>query len=389
MLEQSKSQNDFITEIYSTVLDSGQWEDVLNHIAWLAGAKAANVCLVDYLAEELNSQFMCAECRRFYPVYINTPHMQAELKAVARLPQTQTTTEFYHTRQFIKASNRVFHEDPIDLTESEQWLDEQWGVRHRYLRRLNLQPSYLDIHTLFFDDLQEKDCESGLRKVAPIAAHLAKAVEISRPFLLLQSRFKATVEVLDRFHLGVFILSSDGCVVQHNRAADRILDLADCISVDPQGRLRSEATSNKASLQTVIDNTLNAQTNGSLRHSTEFALDRRSRATPYLLEITPLNEPTVVGPLTGLMVLVIDPDDRKIVRTEGMQQLFGLSKAETNVCQLLVEGYSTEEIAQTRNVSPLTIKNQVKSLLAKTDSRNRSELIRKALSINLPVDDIT
>ena len=70
-----------------------------------------------------------------------------------------------------------------------------------------------------------------------------------------------------------------------------------------------------------------------------------------------------------------------------MKQIFGLSRAEDNVCQLLVEGYTTEEIAEVRSVSPITVKNQVKAVLAKTNNRSRSALIRQALSINLPVDE--
>ena len=60
---------------------------------------------------------------------------------------------------------------------------------------------------------------------------------------------------------------------------------------------------------------------------------------------------------------------------------------DSNVCQLLVEGYTTEEIAEVRSVSPITVKNQVKAVLAKTNNRSRSALIRQALSINLPVDE--
>ena len=90
MQEITKSVNDFITDIYGTVVDATRWQEVLDRTARIAGAKAANICLVDHVAEELNSQFMCAETDRFYPVYMGSPHMESELKAVARLPMVQT-----------------------------------------------------------------------------------------------------------------------------------------------------------------------------------------------------------------------------------------------------------------------------------------------------------
>lgn len=386
MQDISRTVNDFITDIYGTIVDATQWQGVLDRTASIAGAKAANICLVDHVAEELNSQFMCSETERFYPVYMGSPHMESELKAVTRLPQVQTSPGFHKTSDYVKKANSIFHNEPIDLTESEAWLYKEWSVASRYICRLNIQPSYLDMHTLMFEDRSADKCKAGIEKINVLTLHLAKAVELSRPFLLLKSRFQATLDVLDRFHLGVFIVSSGGSVAMKNSAADRVLDSADAISLSANGQLKSVSTSSSVKLERVIKNALAEQSDGVFNHSTELVIPRRSSSTSYLVEITPLYEPTVVGPLAGLMLIVIDPDYRKIVSTQGMKQMFGLSKAEDSVCRLLVEGYTTEEIAETRNVSPVTVKNQVKAVLSKTKNRSRSELIRQALSINLPVD---
>ena len=386
MQNTTKPVNEFITDIYGTIVDADQWQEVLDHTARIAGAKAANICLVDHVAEELNSQFMCKETERFYPVYMGSPHMESELKAVARLPRVQTSPGFHKTTDYIDKANAIYHDEPIDLTESEAWLYSEWSVASRYLCRLNIQPSYLDMHTLLFDEKSDDKCKAGVQKIDVLTPHLAKAVELSRPFLLLKSRFQATLDVLDRFHLSVFIVSSGGSVAMKNSAADRVLDSADAISMSANGLLQSVSADGSVTLDKVIKNALDQQPDGLISHSTELVIPRRSRATSYLVEITPLYEPTVVGPLGGLMLIVIDPDHRKIVSTQGMKQIFSLSKAEDSVCQLLVEGYTTEEIAEIRNVSPITVKNQVKAVLSKTKNRSRSELIRQALSINLPVD---
>jgi hypothetical protein len=76
---------------------------------------------------------MCTETDRFYPIYTQSPHMETELKAVSRLPQIQTTTDFYETGDFVNRANEVFVEDPIDLSESEDWLHNEWNVRNRYI----------------------------------------------------------------------------------------------------------------------------------------------------------------------------------------------------------------------------------------------------------------
>ncbi|MBX2879444.1 MAG: LuxR C-terminal-related transcriptional regulator [Granulosicoccus sp.] len=386
MVALTKSLNELITTIYGTVVDTDQWPDVLSRTAWLAGAESTTVCLVDYVAEELNSQFMCPLTEKMYPHYIQSPHMEVEIKALGRLPQVQTSSGFTSTSEFVQNANAQFPDDPIDITAAEQWLESEWGIGERYLCRLNIQPSFMDLHTLLFRADTKNDVREGLQKTELLTPHFAKAVEISRPFLLLKARFQATLEVLDRFHLGVFIITPSGKVALRNTAANRILEQKDAVSVGSSGKLNSDKNSHPEGLDKLIDETLANQSKGVIRHSTEVLLQRRSGNAPYLVEISPLAEPTVIGPHSGLMVIMIDPEHKKIVRTNGMSQMFGLSNAEDAVCGLLIEGYSTSEIAEARNVSPVTVKNQVQSLLAKTGNRNRSDLIRQALSINLPID---
>ncbi|MBX2882673.1 MAG: helix-turn-helix transcriptional regulator [Granulosicoccus sp.] len=386
MVTLTRSLNEFITTIYGSVVDTDQWPDVLDRTAWLAGAKATTICLVDYVAEELNSQFMCPLTEKMYPHYTQSPHMDVEIKALGRLPQVQTRTGFTSTTEFVHNANAQFPDDPIDIAGAEQWLETEWGIGERYLCRLNIQPSFMDLHTLLFPADTKSDTREGIEKAELLIPHFAKAVEISRPFLLLKARFQATLEVLDRFHLAVFILTPSGKVALRNTAATRILEQSDAVTVGANGKLKSEVNSHTESLDKMIDEILLNLSEGHIRHSTELVLQRRSGNNPYLVEISPLAEPTVIGPHSGLMVIMIDPDHKKIVSTSGMSQMFGLSNAEDAVCGLLVEGYSTNEIAEVRNVSPITVKNQVKSLLAKTGNRSRSDLIRQALSINLPVD---
>ncbi len=56
------------------------------------------------------------------------------------------------------------------------------------------------------------------------------------------------------------------------------------------------------------------------------------------------------------------------------------------VCRLLVEGCETQTIADMRNVTAETVRTQVKSILAKTRTSKRSDVVRLALTVNLQVD---
>jgi pimeloyl-ACP methyl ester carboxylesterase/DNA-binding CsgD family transcriptional regulator len=54
---------------------------------------------------------------------------------------------------------------------------------------------------------------------------------------------------------------------------------------------------------------------------------------------------------------------------------FGLSKSEIDICELLVEGQSIAQIAQTRQSALETVRTQMKKILQKTDSSGQVELV--------------
>lgn len=64
-----------------------------------------------------------------------------------------------------------------------------------------------------------------------------------------------------------------------------------------------------------------------------------------------------------------------------LSSAFGLSKAEVEVVRLLVECCSLKEIAETRGRSIETVRGQLKTILAKTETRTQVELVRLAMSM--------
>lgn len=121
---------------------------------------------------------------------------------------------------------------------------------------------------------------------------------------------------------------------------------------------------------------------------TLLTTQRRSAKDALLLNVAPLmaSRSGVEDGLRGTMVIAIDPENRSVISTAGMEKLYGLTGAEMRVCRLLVEGCETQTIADMRNVTAETVRTQVKSILAKTRTSKRSDVVRLALTVNLPVD---
>jgi len=60
---------------------------------------------------------------------------------------------------------------------------------------------------------------------------------------------------------------------------------------------------------------------------------------------------------------------------------FDLSSAETDVVKLIVEGASVQDVANTRGSSVATVRSQIKSIYAKTETKNQSEFLRMTLGL--------
>lgn len=60
-----------------------------------------------------------------------------------------------------------------------------------------------------------------------------------------------------------------------------------------------------------------------------------------------------------------------------MRRLFGLTRAEQELANGLLEGLSLEDIATRRAVRIGTLKVQLRTLLAKTGARRQSDLLRR------------
>jgi pimeloyl-ACP methyl ester carboxylesterase/DNA-binding CsgD family transcriptional regulator len=69
--------------------------------------------------------------------------------------------------------------------------------------------------------------------------------------------------------------------------------------------------------------------------------------------------------------------------TPLFSQAFGLTEAETDVVRLIVEGASVEDVADLRGSTVTTVRSQIKSIYAKTGTRNQSEFMRMAIGLTM------
>jgi DNA-binding NarL/FixJ family response regulator len=86
------------------------------------------------------------------------------------------------------------------------------------------------------------------------------------------------------------------------------------------------------------------------------------------------------------MLIVIDPDSGIHPSAEGLRSFGVLSEAELQVCELLVRGFTTKDVAERRGSSLETIRAQVKAASAKLACRSRLDMLRLALATAPPLE---
>ena len=365
-----------ISRIYDLVLNPGDWRDVLSEVAQAVGAKHSNLILSDFSQPEVSIQgatYSDAVKNKFRDNF-----------AVYETPMVETLIK-YPVFKFGSDDDLCNFGVHYSKLQTVEFLKNDLGTFRRTAARLNDNGVWFDALTFHYANGRGLMTKAEEQVAQIFLPHFAKVVELTRPFQILKARFQRVLAALDRFHVGVLLLNEIGLVVIKNAEAERILDEEDGLIIDTRGGLRAGSEADQSALAAAIKSAASTAKAEGLDSGKLLTARPRNSSEALLLTVSPLTE-TEEHDLQGAMVTVIDPHNRSVISTGGMEALFGLTTAEADVCRLMVNGHPTQDIADIRNVSNETIRSQVKSVLTKTNSSKRGDVIRLAVAVNLPVD---
>jgi DNA-binding CsgD family transcriptional regulator len=368
--------------LYATTFGSEDWGRVLDAIADLVGGNGGLLFVHDEGPAEL--QISAASSH-----YL-TSDVELYLEAHAR------DDELRWVRALDEAAPRTLMTD-VDIWPDRRRYDAMPSVH--FLRELDLyhrvavrpcgHGGWKDALAVLFSARRGGIRPAESRRLALLVPHLARAIEAQRPFQLLLRRFGAVLAALDRLGLGVLIVREDGDVVVANREAERILDANDGLRLSARARLEATDGETDARLRSALQRADRAARLEEAERITTLELPRRAGGEPYLADVAPLRDHggEIGAGFSGVLVVVVDPEHREMVSIEGLARSYGLSPTETLVCRMIAQGMTLREIAETRGVSFDTVKTQSRAIYAKTGTRNRRELVRRATSILPPLLD--
>jgi DNA-binding CsgD family transcriptional regulator len=103
---------------------------------------------------------------------------------------------------------------------------------------------------------------------------------------------------------------------------------------------------------------------------------RRGSRSPVVLRILSI-PPAARSPFLGARALLTlsEVQARKVLNVDLLKRVFGLTAAETRLAAIVGQGLSLEVASETLGVSRDTVRNQLKSIFAKTSTHRQSELV--------------
>jgi len=377
----SREDLQYVAQIYDAVLDGSKWRGALDGLAARTGAKGAALVINDWQHHVVNIEDVSTVYPRdsMMKTY-REEYATAEVEAYRKLleyPAQHWVTDY-------EAFGR-----PPERISTTHWMHREFGTYYRAAARLNADRAWYDAVSVHFAAGRGHMTEEERRIGQVYLPHFAKAIELMRPIQILRARFRAVFAALDRFHIGVILVADTGEAVLWNEEIDRIVQLADGFTIGRDRKPLVRGHTKQRQLHRALDAAIATSNARGDTAATVLPLPRPSGGDPYIAEVCPLRaEESELDPgFRGALMFLVDPEHRVVVSVKGMEAVYRLTPAEADILQLLVDGFSTADIAACRNRSRETVRTHIKSLFSKANVSTRPQLIRRALSLNLPIDD--
>jgi len=236
----------------------------------------------------------------------------------------------------------------------------------------------LSVQLAAFRSIRGSPCDAAqIDFLGRAAHHLHRAVETMARLGAVTDPGRASMEVMERLEMGVFLFDLAGRAV-HVNAAGRALAQGDGLRLR-RGQLVATDARENAELQRAVR--LAGSTGGGCGGDAGalVRVSRPSGAEAYELTVAPLGrgrEPMLASPRRPVAVVFVrDPAEPGRARCGDIAEDFGLTPAETALAVAVARGEGLPRAASSLEISVNTAKTQLRSVFWKTGVQRQAELV--------------
>jgi len=210
--------------------------------------------------------------------------------------------------------------------------------------------------------------------------HLSRALQLHDRIQGLEKKANVLEESLDRVPAAIVLVDSRGRVLFLNRPAAALFQQQKYVWLTPAG-IQVARTSEHKYLTGLIRGATGTGSGTALHPGGAMNISRDGYQRPLHVLVSPLRtEALYLGKaIPTAIIFITDPERKPWMPTEWLQQLYGLTPAEARLAQLLASGSSLKEASEQLKVAVSTVRSQLNSVFAKTNTNRQSELMQLLL----------
>lgn len=374
-----------LPHIYDVATSDKNWSRALDQFCDKGGVKGVALFSSDntsyaHSAYALNEYFGNDRARAIVEEYFSR-FGDLDQKAVEFVFKKQP---FHRIEDQDIGPNFFYHRSRPDL----EFLIKKMGVFRRAAYNISGSKGWNALVSLNYGVEVKRYDAKHVEEANLLASHLGKALEINRFYSKLRNKYQAVLTMLNHVEVGMCIALESGEILSRNTHAEQILAAKDGLAINQYNHLAFLSGTASDQLNDAIKKCSQTAQGQQSVSEKSILIRRKSGKLPYLIEVSPLRDgdDELNDKLSGALILIIDPESPIKLNAQPLKILFGLTQAETGIVDLLFQGCCEDEIAERRNVTLNTIKNQRKTIYSKFDVSSRAQLIRKATAISPPID---
>lgn len=212
--------------------------------------------------------------------------------------------------------------------------------------------------------------------------HLARALALGRHFERLQILADIAHLRLQHTGQGVLVVDGEGRVVYMNATGSAMLQDARLFRPTSE-RLQLMDDAREKRFEELLAQCIALSGSRTILGGGAIALPRAEGA-PLVVSVLPYRHRdslgTYVSSLGRAIVTLFDPAAPRADTRRSLRELYGLTRAEADVCWRLGNGDSVERIARDAGISRETVRSHLKRVFTKTGTRRQPDLLRLVLA---------
>jgi DNA-binding CsgD family transcriptional regulator/PAS domain-containing protein len=271
---------------------------------------------------------------------------------------------------------------PETVLRRDEWYNDyllRAGIDDALSARLFESASHVVVFGVSHGNDRAPFTAAGTAALQELLEPLAKAAWLHTELGSLGWESALALSALDQLAAAVIVADSDGRVIQTNRAAERVLQRGDGLTVR-DGKLGALHVFDSERFDASIAAAAAEQKTGAAIG--RMRIRRHDGHPPYMLTVAPLGADLALYGRSLALIVFGDPDEKTPSERE-LAEFFRLSPAESRLAVALLAGKKLVEIAGDFGVQITTLRTQLSSILRKTGVTRQVDLIR--LLSNIPM----